>query len=415
MTIELPSRSAPLAGVRVISVEQFGAGPFGTLLLADLGAEIVRVEDPETRGDVARYIPPGAVGGSSLYFEAFNRGKKSVALDLKSSAGREVFERLVATADAVFSNLRGDQVAELALTYASLAHVNPRIVCVALTGYGLHGATASLPGYDALVQAEAGWATVTGEPDGPPIKSGLSLVDYVAGLTSAVALLSGVIDARRTGRGRDLDTSLYDCALATIGYPATWFLSTGHPSARWPMSAHPSIVPFQFFPTVDGYVAVACPKEKFYRALVIALELPNLADDPRFNSFAARDADRAALLEILEERFRSRTTREWLDLLLGTVPIAPVRGLDEALDAEELSDRNMLANYEHPTLGGVRSVGLPIKVQDYVPHYSRGPTLGEHDSMLLAELGFDAAAITALAERGAFGSAAEQEAATPIR
>jgi crotonobetainyl-CoA:carnitine CoA-transferase CaiB-like acyl-CoA transferase len=396
----------PLANVRVVSVEQFGAGPFATLILADQGAEVIKVEDPGTDGDVARRVPPLARGGDSLYFEYFNRGKKSIAIDLKSAAGREVFEKLVATADAVLSNVRGDQQQRLGLTYAQLAHTNPRIVCVALTAYGRGGDRAMLPGYDALIQAEAGWAAITGDPDGPPTKTGPSLVDYIGGLMAAVALLTGVIEARRTGSGRDIDTSLYDCALATIGYPATWFLSTGRPNPRVSLSAHPSIVPFQFFRTVDGYVAVACPKEKFFTALVRALGLAPLADDPRFSSFDVRERNRAALLAILEERFSSRRTNEWVELLRGRVPIAPVRRFDEALSVTELASRQMLSEYEHPSLGTVRSVGSPIRLHDRSPLYARGPRFREHNRSLLAELGYDGPEIVELAQRGAFG---EQE------
>jgi crotonobetainyl-CoA:carnitine CoA-transferase CaiB-like acyl-CoA transferase len=312
---------------------------------------------------------------------------------------------LVATADAVYSNLRGDQPERLGITYAQLARVNPRVVCVALTGYGRTGAGAQLPGYDALIQAESGWAALTGDPAGPPTKSGLSLADYVAGLTAALALLAGVIDARHTGRGRDLDTNLYDSALAMLSYPAAWFLSLGFRSERHPLSAHPSITPFQFFRTQDGYVAVACPKEKFFQALATAIDLPDLATDPRFGSFALRNTHREELLAVLGSRFASASTAEWLTRLRGVVPIAPVRSLEEALDREELSGRTMLVEYEHPGLGTVRSVGLPITVGEYTPEYRRGPRLGEDGITLLAQLGYSEAAIAALSDRGAFGSA----------
>jgi crotonobetainyl-CoA:carnitine CoA-transferase CaiB-like acyl-CoA transferase len=390
--------------VRIVAVEQFGAGPFGTLYLADLGAEVIKIEDPAVSGDVSRYVPPGQKGTDSLYFEAFNRGKKSLLLDVKNPAGREVFERLVATADAVYSNLRGDQPKRLGITYAQLAHVNPRLVCIALTGYGRKGVGAELPGYDALIQAESGWAALTGDPAGPPTKSGLSLADYVGGLTAALALLAGVIDARSTGRGRDLDTNLYDSALAMLSYPATWYLSSGFLTRRHPLSAHPSITPFQFFRTRDGYVAVACPKEKFFKALVVAIDLPGLATDPRFGSFAARDAHRDELVAVLGTRFASASTAEWLTRLRGVVPIAPVRSLEDALDVQELSGREMLVEYEHPGLGTVRSVGLPVSVGDYSPEYRRGPRLGEHGLALLGQLGYSKDAVAALSDRGAFGS-----------
>ena len=396
------SRKAPLADLRIIAVEQFGAGPFGTLYLSDLGAEVIKIEDPASGGDVSRSIPPGDVGTDSLYFEAFNRGKKSVALDLKNSAGREVFERLVASADAVYSNLRGDQPERLGLTYAQLERVNPRIVCVALTGYGRKMPEAEFPGYDALVQAESGWAALTGDPAGPPTKSGLSLADYIAGLTAALALLAGVIDARREGRGRDLDTNLYDSALAMLSYPATWYLSSGLKSERQPLSAHPSIVPFQFFETMDGHIAVAAAKEKFFGALVAGLDLRELSDDPRFGSFAARSEHRSELLEILAARFRTRTTEAWVSRLRGVVPIGAVRSMEQALDPASLAERQMLVDYSHPGLGRVRSVGLPVTVGGYTPEYKRGPRLGE-DMAVLEGLGYSSAEIGALAEQGAFG------------
>jgi len=396
--------AAPLGDLRVVAVEQFGAGPFGSLYLADFGADVIKIEDPSAGGDVGRYVPPGQQGSESLYFEAFNRGKRSFVIDLKNAAGREVFERLVATADAVYSNLRGDQPERLGITYAQLAHVNPRIVCVALTGYGRTGQGAQLPGYDALVQAGSGWASLTGEPDGPPTKSGLSLADYIAGLTAALGLLAGVLDARRTGRGRDVDTTLYDSALAMLSYPATWYLSAGFRTQRHPLSAHPSITPFQFFQTADGYLAVACPKEKFFSALVRTMDMPQLAQDPRFASFESRLRHREELLALLASRFRTATTAEWLERLQGIVPVAAVRTMEEALQTGELTARGMLVEYPHPTFGMVRSVGLPVWVGGYQPEYRRGPSLGEHGGVLLEELGYSAAAIAALSERGAFGN-----------
>ena len=396
-------RPAPLAGLRVVAVEQYGAGPFGSLYLADLGAEIIKIEDPGVGGDVSRYIPPGVVGTDSLFFEAFNRNKRSVALDLKHPRGREVFERLVASADAVYSNLRGDQPARLRLRYADLAAVNPRIVCVAVTGYGDRPDQAKLPGYDALLQAESGWASLTGDPDAPPTKSGLSLVDYIAGLTAVIGLLAGVMEARVTGVGRDIDTNLYDSALAMLSYPATWYLSAGFVTRRHPHSAHPSIVPFQFFATADGFLALACPKEKFFTALVRAMDLPELATDERFATLEARGAHRAETLAILEARFATRTTAEWLTALRGVVPIAPVRSLEEALDVDELQGREMLAEYEHPSLGMVRSVGLPLRVGDYAPSYRPGPALGADQEDVLRAAGYTAAEIAELRVAGAFG------------
>ena len=395
---------APLTGLRIVAVEQFGAGPFGTLLLADLGAEVIKIEDPAAGGDVGRSVPPGAAAGSSLYFEAFNRGKRSIALDLTSPAGREVFSRLVATADAVYNNLRGDLPDRLGLTYAALSEINPAIVCVSLSAYGRDDSRRAEPGYDALVQAEAGWASLTGEPSGPPARSGLPMADYAAGLVAACGLLAGIVDARRTGRGRDLDTSLFDTALAMLSYQATWWLSAGIETRRLPLSAHPSIVPFQFFATADGYIAVACAKEKFFQALIQVIGMAELAEDPRFATFAARHQHRTDLIELLSQRFRERTTVEWLDRLRGQVPCAPVRELSDALDVEPLEQRKMLAAYEHPGLGPVRSVGLPLRVSGFTPRYRPSPALGADAADLLAELSFDDDEVTRLADAGAFGA-----------
>ena len=397
-----PAAAAPLAKLRVIAVEQYGAGPYGTMLLADLGAEIIKIEDPSTGGDISRSIPP-VEGTDSLYFEAFNRNKRSLALDLKSAAGREVFERLVATADAVFSNLRGDQPERLGITYEQLREVNPAIVCVALTGYGRGPGDAHRSGYDPLVQAEAGWAALTGGPDDPPIKSGLSIADYGGGIAAMVGLLAAVLNARETGVGRDVDTNLYDGALSMLNYPATWHLSAGIETGRKAGSAHPRVVPFQFFETADGYLAVAALKDGSFGVLVTAMELPELAEDPRFTDVGGRAAHRTELVPLLATRFAEQTTAEWIERLPDSFPAAPVRSMGEALDLDELSRRSMLVEYEHPTLGRVRSVGPSITMTDHEPVHRPGPSLGGDAPALLDDLGYDAGDVDRLTREGAFG------------
>src|SRR6266699_1382228 len=376
---------APLNGVRIIAVEQFGAGPFGTLHLADLGADVIRIEDPSTGGDVSRYVSPGQQGTDSLYFDSFNRGKRSILLDLKQQAGQEVLQRLVGSAHAVYANLRGDVVKELGLTYATLGRINPAIVCVSLSAYGSDGKRSSEPGYD------------------PPVKSGLSLADYAGGVMAALALMAAVFDAQRTGRGRDVDVSLYDVALAFHNYRATWYLTAGVPGERTPNSSHPSIVPFQFFATADGRVAIACAKEKFFQALVHLLALPALATDPRFSSFDARRKNREALVAILADQFRRQPTAHWVSLLRGQVPIAPVRSMEAALDLKELRERTMLASYRHPALGEVLTVGLPIKMGEFAPTYGPAPSLDGDRPAVLTEAGYQPDEIDGLRGRGAFG------------
>jgi len=395
----------PLHGVRIVAVEQFGAGPFGTLHLADLGADIIRIEDPGTGGDVSRYMGPGQQGTDSLYFDSFNRGKRSIVLDLKSDAGREVLHRLVKESQGVYTNVRGDVVRGLGLTYEALQGVNPAIVCCSLSAYGREGERSSEPGYDPLIQAEAGWAALTGDPGGPPVKSGLSVADYSAGLMAALGMLAAILQAQRTGRGCDVDVSLYDVALAFHNYRATWYLTAGVPGERTPNSSHPSIVPFQFFPTADGYLAVACAKEKFFRALIEGIDLGELAGDQRFTSFEGRRQHRDELTKILEHRLREQPTDYWVKLLRGRVPVAPVRSMEAALDRKELEGRGMLATYSHAALGGVSTVGLPVKVSGFAPEYRPGPRLDGDSDAVLALAGYRPDESAALRQRGAFGHA----------
>jgi len=363
----------PLADIRVLAIEQFGAGPWATLQLADLGAEVIKIEDPASGGDVGRYVPPFQEGDDSLFFETFNRNKKSVSLDLRLEAGRERFEELVRVSDVVFSNLRGDQPKKLRLRYEDLKHLNPRIVCCSLSGFGMTGPRASEGGYDYMMQGLAGWMALTGEPDGPPTKSGLSLVDLSGGYVAALAVLAGLWRARRDGAGCDCDVALLDVALHELMYVGTWAASRGYVPPRRSNSAHPSIVPFQNFETADGWIVVAAPKEKFWVRLCEAIGRPELATDPRFADFGARDRNREELGPILEEAFRARPSAEWLDVLREAgVPSAAVNDVPGALAEARLVE------YEHPTLGTVHQVASPLRLSDAEPPVARAPFLGEH-------------------------------------
>jgi crotonobetainyl-CoA:carnitine CoA-transferase CaiB-like acyl-CoA transferase len=364
----------PLADVRVLAVEQFGAGPWATLQLADLGAEVIKIEDPASRGDVGRYVPPFQEGEDSLFFETFNRNKKSISLDLRDAAGRERFEALVPLADVVFSNLRGDQPARLLLRYDDLKHLNPRIVCCSLSGFGMTGRRAAEGGYDYMMQGLAGWMQLTGEPDGPPTKTGLSLVDLSGGYVAAIAIMAGLWRARRDGTGCDCDISLLDVALHELFYVGTWAASHGYVPPRRGKSAHPSLVPFQNFETADGWIVVAAPKEKFWVSVTEVIGQPALATDPRFADFAARDRNRDELTPILDEAFRARPSADWLDALRAAgVPCAPV------LDVLDAVAEARLVEYEHPSLGTVKQVASPLRLSDADPPVGRAPFRGEHD------------------------------------
>ena len=261
-------KELPLKGLRILAVEQYGAGPYGSMHLADLGAEVIKIESPPG-GDVSRSTGPYFLGtGDSLFFQTFNLNKRSLRLDLKSREGRQAFEDLVAGSDAVLNNLRGDQPAKLGLDYATLGQLNPKIVCAHLSAYGRDNERAAWPGYDYLMQAEAGFMELTGEPDAPPARFGLSMVDFMTGTTMAMGLLAAVIGAMRSGQGRDVDVSLFDVALHQLSYPATWYLNEGHHTGRLSRSAHPSTVPCQVYRTADGWVMVMCMLEKFWQTFI---------------------------------------------------------------------------------------------------------------------------------------------------
>jgi crotonobetainyl-CoA:carnitine CoA-transferase CaiB-like acyl-CoA transferase len=395
----------PLEDIRIVSVEQYGAGPFGSLHLADLGAEVIKVEDPAVGGDVGRYVPPYAEGEDSLFFETFNRNKRSVSLDLATPAGREVFEDLVRCSDVVYSNLRGDVPAKLGIRYDDLKHLNARIVCCSLTGFGMTGPRAKQPGYDYVLQAIAGWMSITGEPDGPPTKSGLSLVDYCGGFVAALAILAAVHAARRDGSGADCDISLYDTAVSLLTYPAVWHLNAGFEPRRTRHSAHPSLVPFQAFEASDGWIVVGCAKEKFWVRMAEAMDRADLLGDPRFGSFEARREHADELLPILEAAFRERSCADWLALLEPAgVPCGTVNDVGGALADEHTAARGLVVETDHPRFGTVRQLASPVRVGD-APTYRRAPRRNEDAGHVLGTvLGYDEDRRRDLEAGGAFGA-----------
>jgi len=354
-------KDLPLKGLRILAVEQYGAGPYGSMHLADLGAEVVKIESPPG-GDVSRATGPHLLGdGDSLFFQTFNLNKRSLRLDLKSAEGRAAFERLVAGADAVLNNLRGDQPAKLGLDYATLSAINPKIVCAHLSAYGRDNPRAAWPGYDYLMQAEAGFMALTGEPDAPPARFGLSMVDYMTGTTMAMGLLAAVIGAMRSGVGRDVDVSLFDVALHQLSYPATWYLNAGHRTGRLPRSAHPSTVPCQVFRTADGWVMVMCMLEKFWQIFVEGIGSPAWAAEPRFADFAARRQVREELTVLIDEVLGTQPTAHWTQLFAGRIPIAPVLDIAQALDNPYVREVDMLQEVAHPQ-GTQRMLRNPIKL-----------------------------------------------------
>jgi crotonobetainyl-CoA:carnitine CoA-transferase CaiB-like acyl-CoA transferase len=353
----------PLEGLRCLTVEQFGAGPYGTMFLADLGAEVIKIENPATGGDPARYGPPPLLGDAdSLYFQSWNTNKRSISIDLKSSKGREAFENLAKSCDVVVNNLRGDQPEKLGLTYAHLCDLNPAIVCLHVSAYGRDNDRASRPGYDYLMQAETGLMSLTGDPDGPPSRFGPSVIDYMIGITGALGMLACVWRARTTGIGCDVDVSLFDVALHQLSYNATWFLNKGIKSTRLPRSAHFGKSPVQTFKASDGWIFIMCLSEKFWKLLVQSFPHLNLDNDPRFAENSLRMANQKALSDILDAEFGKATVAEWIERLGKTIPIGPIRDLEQALENPFLEQSSMITSIAHTNGKDLKLLSNPIKI-----------------------------------------------------
>ena len=383
-----------LDGLRILTFEQFGAGPYGSMFLADLGALVIKIENAATGGDASRHMGPHLFGSDdSQYFQTFNTNKRSVALDIKTAEGRAAFMTLVRSADAVVNNLRGDQPAKLGIDYPSLSRANPKIVCLHISAYGRGNSRESWPGYDFLMQAEAGLMSMTGEPDGPPSRLGVSMVDFMTGMTGVMGLLAALIRARATGRGCDVDTCLFDVALHQLSYPATWRLNEGDTPSRQPRGAHLSRTPAQTLRTADGWIFVACMMDKFWDALLAGLGRPDLGQDPRFATSAARTRNRDELTAVLDAEFSKQSTAAWLAMLSGKLPVAPVYDVAEALANPFVEEAGMVSAVPHPSRSDFRLLANPLKVDGVRPSQAVCHGLGADNAVLLDQAAPDRRAV----------------------
>jgi succinate---hydroxymethylglutarate CoA-transferase len=395
---------ALLSGIRILAVEQYGAGPFGTQALADLGAEVIKIENPRDGGDVTRSLGPYfddslGKGAESIFFQALNCNKKSVAIDLTTAEGQAVFHKLVRGADAVACNLRGDVPGKLGLTYETLRGANPKIICCHLSSYGRNNSRAAWPGYDYLIQAECGYFSINGEPDAPPSRFGLSIVDYATGYCLALSVVAGVLNVRQIGIGRDIDVSLYDVGLMNLCYLAAWNLNRGYEPERMARSGHPTLSPCQLFTTADGWIYIMANKEKFFPLLCQKLGQPELQSDPRFTTFEARHKNRHALTAVLDPLFKVRTTAEWLDVLAGSIPAAPVLSIEQALRTPFIAERGSIVDVKSESGTVLKLIGSPFHTGDERPNNS-APPLGRHTDELLVEAGYKQATIDEMRQRG---------------
>jgi crotonobetainyl-CoA:carnitine CoA-transferase CaiB-like acyl-CoA transferase len=405
-------RGGPLSGLLVADCSTVLAGPLCTMLLGDLGADVIKVEPPE--GDSSRGWAPPWIGGSTgdttqpkvaAYFAAVNRNKRSLRLDLRDDPGRQALERLLERSDVLVENFRVGRLATLGFDDAALARLNPDLVHLSISGYGPDGPDAERPGYDFVVQAEAGLMSITGFPDGEgghPTKVGVAISDVVTGLFGAVSVLSAVLGRERgVARGQRVDVSILESTLAVLINQAQNAFASGVGPGRLG-NAHPNIVPYETFGTADGEIAIAVGSERQWPRFCEAIGLPDLVDDPRFRSNADRVTNRSVLRPLLAERFAARPSNEWLTRLgQAEVPCGPINDLLAAFASPQATAREMDMSVDHPVLGAVRQVGIPFKLSDTPARMrSAPPLLGEHSRLILEELGYAPIEIEALERDG---------------
>jgi crotonobetainyl-CoA:carnitine CoA-transferase CaiB-like acyl-CoA transferase len=389
-------------GVRVLDLSRMLAGPYGSMLLADMGAEVIKIEEPDG-GDPMRVMgPPFLPDGESAYFLSINRNKQSVALDLTTPAGRQVFLDLAARADVLWENFRPGVMQRLGLAYATLAGVNPGLIQCSISAYGQDGPYRDWPAFDLALQAMGGAMSLTGEAGGRPVRMGLPMGDLAGGLFGAFAVAGALFRRSRTGRGAYVDLALLDCQVSLLTYIAQYFWADGR--VPGPMgSGHASVVPYQALATRDGHLIVAVFAEKFWGGFCRAVEHPEWETDPRFRSNRQRLASRETLMPLVEAVFRERATEEWLARLHAAgVPAAPILGIDRVLADPQVRHRRMVVDVTHPRHGPLPTLGTPVKIDGAAgPPVRPAPGLGEHtDALLMGLLGYPQERVAALRREG---------------
>jgi len=378
------ANNGPLAGVRVLDLTRVLAGPYCTMFLGDLGAEVVKVEQPGVGDDTRGWGPPFA-GGESAYFLCTNRNKKSLTVDFKAADGIALVRKLAERADVLIENFRPGAMARLGLGETELRATNPRLVYASLSGFGADGPMADIPGYDLIVQAWGGLMSVTGTAESGPLKVGVAIIDLVAGLMLGKSIVAALYAREKIGVGQRIDTSLLEAEVAALINAGSNYLVGGKVPGRWG-NAHPTIVPYQSFQTADSFLVLGAASEAIWKRLCQALGRADLADDPRFAKNANRVEHRQELIALLAAAFLTRTTAEWVGALTAAdVPCAPVQTIDQVFAAPQVLHRNMLVEIEHPTAGTVKLAGIPVKFSA-TPASVRlpPPLLGQHSEDVLS-------------------------------
>jgi len=393
--------TGPLAGIRVLDLTRVLAGPYCTMFLGDLGAEVVKVEQPGVGDDTRGWGPPFA-GGESAYFLCINRNKKSLTVDLKSPEGISLVRQLAERADVLIENFRPGAMERLGLGDDQLRGANPKLIYASLSGFGADGPMADVPGYDLIVQAWGGLMSITGTAESGPLKVGVAIIDLVAGLMLGKSIAAALYAREKTGLGQKIDTSLLEAEVAVLINAGSNYLMNGNVPGRWG-NAHPTIVPYQSFQTADSYLVIGVASEGIWQRFCRAIGKTDLVDDARFEKNANRVENRDALIHLLTEIFRSRDNDTWLRILNeAEVPCAPIQTIDQVFHAPQVLHRDMLVEVAHPTAGTVRMAGLPVKLSA-TPASVRlpPPLLGEHSEQVLSSwLDMSADSIERLKQKG---------------
>ncbi|MHB8077395.1 MAG: CaiB/BaiF CoA transferase family protein [Desulfosporosinus fructosivorans] len=390
----------PLQGIKVLELSRTLAGPFASMLLADMGADVLKVEQPGIGDETRGYTPP-EIAGESTYYLSLNRNKRGMTLNLKTDAGKEIVRRLVAESDILIENFRNGTMEKLGLGYNELKEINPRLVYCAVSGFGRTGLMKDEPAYDLVLQGFGGLMSVTGEAGSPPVKVGYSIVDLTTGLYASLGVMMALWVREKTGKGQYVEASLLESIVSLQTYLAQGVMATGIAPKRMG-SAHPNIVPYQAFETKDGYVIIAIPNDWLWKKMCDALGLNELKDNPKFSVNADRVKYRTELIGLMTVYSKSKTTKEITDKLRAAgVPGGPINDISQVLAEPQIKEREMIVEVEHPTIGMLKMLGIPIKLSE-TPGSVRiaPPLLGQHTSEVLDHLGYSAEDIVHLKEKG---------------